>query len=111
LIALLASENSSKKIGTALWRDNPRTISPWWIVSNVLVVTALEFRNPMLLFILMKADDPFVHGSLWRLTLQISRAAFWRRLDLPRYVLLAVSGKRSGCSMICSVKSTSRSGQ
>jgi hypothetical protein len=68
LITLLASENSSKKIGTALWRDNPRTIGPWRIVPNVLVVTALEFRNPMLLFILMKADDPFVHGILWRLT-------------------------------------------
>lgn len=75
MIALLASENSSKTIGTALWCDNPRTIRPWWIVSNVLVVTALELRHPMLLFILMKADDPFVHGSLRLLTRSLKRRA------------------------------------
>lgn len=68
MIALLAREHLSKNIGTALWRDNPRTIGPWWIVSNVLVVTALELRHPMLLFILMKADDAFVHGRLRRQT-------------------------------------------
>ena len=62
------------------------------------------------------ARSPFppsrlLEGPTTHITPQISRAVFWRRLDLPGYVFFALSGKRSGCAMICSVKSTSRSGQ
>jgi hypothetical protein len=32
-------------------------------VANVLVVTALELRHPVLLFVLMEANDLSIHGE------------------------------------------------
>jgi len=36
---------------------DPGALLPWWIVANVLRMSTLEVRNPLLLFILMKGDD------------------------------------------------------
>ena len=61
-IASAASESLSKRFRTAFGRDDPWTVGPRRIVTNVLVVSALELGNPMLLFVLVEADDPSVHG-------------------------------------------------
>lgn len=44
------------------FRDrNPRTVDPRRIVANVLVMTAVEFSNPMLFVVLVKANDSLLH--------------------------------------------------
>ncbi len=58
LTALHAVERLAQKHRAAGFRDHPWTHLPWWVVANVLRVTALEVRDPVLLFILMEADDP-----------------------------------------------------
>jgi hypothetical protein len=47
--------------GAALRRNDPGTIGPRRIVANVLVVPALELRDPVLFFVLMETDDAPVH--------------------------------------------------
>jgi hypothetical protein len=42
-------------------RDDPGTIGPRWIVSHMLVVPAFELSNPVLLVVLVKADDALLH--------------------------------------------------
>jgi len=38
-------------------------IGPWWVVPSVLVVTTLELRDPMLLLVLVEANDLSVHDE------------------------------------------------
>lgn len=40
---------------------HPRSHLPWRIVSDVLRMSALELRNPLLFHILMKAENPPRH--------------------------------------------------
>ena len=42
--------------------DNPGPVGPRRIVANVLIVTALKLRYPMLLLVLVEANDRSVHG-------------------------------------------------
>ena len=44
-------------------------IDPWGIVADVLIVAALELRHPVLLFVLVEANDPPFHGEqgVWRM--------------------------------------------
>ena len=50
--------------GAALRRSNPRAVRPWWSMAKMLVVSALEFGHPVLLFVLLIADDVFLHVVL-----------------------------------------------
>ena len=60
-IALDAIESLSMKLGAAFVRNHPRTACPGWIVTNMLIVSAIEFGNPVLFFVLMEADDFSIH--------------------------------------------------
>jgi hypothetical protein len=52
----------TERLAAAFGADDPGTIGPRRVVPNVLVVPALELSNPMLLVILVEANDPSVHG-------------------------------------------------
>lgn len=41
----------------AVWCDDPGTITPGWIVSDVLPMAAFQICDPVALFILMEAGD------------------------------------------------------
>jgi hypothetical protein len=60
-LAELARERLTKGGGAAFGRDDPGAIGPRRIVANVLIVPALELRDPVLFFVLMKTDDASVH--------------------------------------------------
>jgi hypothetical protein len=62
-IAYATREGLTKRAGAAFWRDDPGAMGPWGIVPNVLVVTALKLSHPMLLFVLMEANDLSIHGE------------------------------------------------
>jgi hypothetical protein len=44
-------------------RQHPGADLPRRVVPDVLRVAALEIRDPVILFILMKADNPSIHAS------------------------------------------------
>jgi len=48
----------------SLGSDDPRTTWPWWVVSHVLIVPAIKFSNPMMLFVLVKTNDATNHQLL-----------------------------------------------
>jgi hypothetical protein len=58
-IAIAARKCLAESLGPTFWRNYPGTLGPWRIVANVLVVTALEFGHPMVLFVLVEAHDSF----------------------------------------------------
>ena len=46
---------------------NPGPVLPWWIVSDVLAMTALQISDPVSFLILMKPDDASRDRGLLRL--------------------------------------------
>ena len=60
-VAIAARKCLAESLCPTLLRDYPGPMGPWRIVANVLVVTALKFRHPMALFVLVEAHDPFIH--------------------------------------------------
>ena len=42
--------------GAALGGEDPRTNGPWRIVAEVLIVAALEFGDPVAVFVLVKGN-------------------------------------------------------
>ena len=48
--------------GPAICSDDPRPVAPWWIMPDMLVVAALELSYPVLLIVLMEADNAALHG-------------------------------------------------
>src|SRR5438477_9197920 len=57
LVALSASQHTAKGTVPTFGCRDPRTIDPWWVMPDVLVVAAFELSNPVVLLILMKAND------------------------------------------------------
>ena len=57
LVALLAIQLHSQCRLTPFRRNHPRPLGPRRIVTNMLVVAALQSRHPVLLVVPMKADD------------------------------------------------------
>jgi len=62
-IAQATTESMANHTGATFRCSDPRVIGPWGIVTNVLIVTALEVRHPMLFFVQVKANDPPIHGE------------------------------------------------
>ena len=60
-IALPAVEGFSERALATLRSHHVRSIGPRRVVSNVLVVPAFQLSNPVLLVVLVEADDAFVH--------------------------------------------------
>ena len=44
---------------------DPWTEGPRWIVANMLLMTTLQFRDPVQIFILVETGD-FLRAALWR---------------------------------------------
>jgi len=50
-------------LGPAHWVQNPGSLLPGRIVPQVLGMTAVQRRNPVLLVILVEFDDATIHES------------------------------------------------
>src|SRR5215831_18565016 len=48
----------------SLRRNDPWAIQPGWRVVDMLLVATFQVRHPILSLILMKTDDPALHGDL-----------------------------------------------
>jgi len=42
---------------------NPRSLDEGWVVPHMLIVSTLELRDPLLLWVLTKADNAPLHGT------------------------------------------------
>jgi hypothetical protein len=62
-IALLARQEGPEFLSAPLGGDDPWAVGPWWIVPHMLVVATLKLGNPMLLIVLVVADDWSVHAE------------------------------------------------
>jgi hypothetical protein len=62
-ITFLAGQDGPQFFRTTFRSDDPRTICPWRIMSNMLVVTTCKLSDPVLLFILVVANDGPVHAD------------------------------------------------
>lgn len=57
LVALTANQYSANFFKSACSCDDPRSVEPRWIVSNVLVVPAFQLCDPIVLLIEMKSHN------------------------------------------------------
>ena len=64
VITLFAGEHAPEHAISAIDCGRPRPIGPRRVVANVLVVTAFELGDPMLLRILNEPNDSLVHEAL-----------------------------------------------
>ena len=62
-IALLTVERFPQCVCAAVGGHDPWTVRPRRIVSNMLVVSALQLGDPVLLLVLVKSDDAPVHSA------------------------------------------------
>jgi hypothetical protein len=72
LIALPAGQHAAEDSIAALGGGCPRSVRPRWVVANMLVVTAFELGDPVMLGVLMKRDDPPVHRTPGRFMARVS---------------------------------------
>jgi hypothetical protein len=61
LLALPAFKSLAKRPPAPFRRNDPGAIDPGRIMANVLIVSALQLRHPVPLFILMIANDALLH--------------------------------------------------
>jgi hypothetical protein len=84
-------------MGASLGCDHPGAFDPRRIVPNVLVMTALEFGNPVFLLVRMKSRDLSLHalpaGELLRL---LRGAGRWLGRDRFRATASAAMSRRAG---------------
>ena len=63
--------------GTPFGRGHPWAIRPRWLVSKMLMVTAVELGHPVLLFVLLIANYASLHAALlWEPPLALLLFAF-----------------------------------
>ncbi len=60
-IALHAIQLFAKKLRSTFVGQNPRTVLPGRIVTDVASVPAIKIRNPMVLVVFMKARNQTLH--------------------------------------------------
>jgi hypothetical protein len=61
-VAFGTRQQAADGFGPAICSDDPRPVAPWWIMPDMLVVAALELSYPVLLIVLMEADNAALHG-------------------------------------------------
>jgi len=61
-VAFTTRQQAAEGFGPAICSDDPRPVAPGWLMPDMLVVTALELSHPVLLIVLMEADDAALHG-------------------------------------------------
>jgi hypothetical protein len=62
-VAFNTRQQATEGFGPAIYRDDPRPVAPWWMMPDMLVVAALELSHPVLLIVLMEADNAALHGG------------------------------------------------
>ena len=62
LVTSFAIQSLAEGLCTPLRGNDPGSVDPGWIVSDVLRVPALQIRNPVFVLIGMKPDDLALHG-------------------------------------------------
>src|SRR5690606_29178536 len=92
-IALLALQQPADGLRAPFAGDHPGAIDPRRIVTNMLIVTAGEFRNPVALVVFMEAGDLLVHDSKHRIPLYRSVS---NDDSFPRPSLAATSDNFAG---------------
>jgi hypothetical protein len=60
-VALLAVQLVAERPIAAFLCNHPRTNGPRRIMADMLVVATFKFSNPVLFFVKVKADNPFLH--------------------------------------------------
>ena len=63
-VAFRAVEHSAERSRPPLRGGDPRPIHPRWVVTYVLLMAALEFRDPVALIILVVSRDAPVHERI-----------------------------------------------
>ena len=63
LIALATRKNLPESTVPTRRGADPGATGPRWVVANVLVVTTLEFGDPMSFVVLVEPDDSLVHEN------------------------------------------------
>jgi hypothetical protein len=53
-----AQKRGTDELCASVRRDDPWTVLPWWVVTHMLAVPALEVRHPVALSVLVKAHNP-----------------------------------------------------
>jgi hypothetical protein len=61
-VAFGTRQQAADDFGPAIGRDDPRPVAPWWMMPDMLVVATLELSHPVLLIVLMEADNAALHG-------------------------------------------------
>jgi|GEM_PF-3786247 len=61
LIAFTTIQCLTKRITSTFFRLCPGSIRPRWIVTNVLVVTACKFGDPVAFSVLVEVNDALIH--------------------------------------------------
>ena len=60
-VALLAVQLVAKRPLAAFLCNHPRTNGPRRMMADMLVVATFKFSNPVLFFVKVKADNPFLY--------------------------------------------------
>lgn len=66
VVAFFAVEGLAEGLGAACFGGDPGAAHPGGVVADVLVVSARQLRDPVLLLVLVKADDGLAHGRWGR---------------------------------------------
>ncbi len=61
IVALSAIQQVSDHLFATFIRRHPLAVHPGWIMTNMLMMPALQLGNPMVLVVLMKTDDLLLH--------------------------------------------------
>jgi hypothetical protein len=61
-VAFDPRQQAAEGFRPAIGSDDPRPVAPWWMMPDMLVVATLELSHPVLLIVLMKADNVALHG-------------------------------------------------
>jgi hypothetical protein len=61
-VAFGTRQHAADGVGPTIYGDDPRPVAPWGMMPDMLVVAALELSHPVLLIVLMEADNAALHG-------------------------------------------------
>ena len=61
-VAFDTRQPAADGFGPAIRSDDPRPVAPWWVMPNMLVMATLKLSHPVLLIVLMEANNAALHG-------------------------------------------------
>jgi len=79
-VAFDTRQQAAEGFRPAIYGDDPRPVAPWWIMPDVLVMAAIQLSHPVLLIVLMEADNAALHGCSLLASIHLAFAAGISRL-------------------------------